>query len=169
MRTDDESRASSWAWIDEGLMWLARVGPSRLDPWRFAMGWSEVAARSHARRLETEGWLERAPMTRGAGSLFFATRTGARVLGVPLIGCTTPAPTWWAHDIACAWTAAWLTVRGREYLGPQELISSTEWAHPLHWQDRSGVKRSGHRPDRVGFLPSGKRVAVEVELVAKDA
>ena len=105
-----------------GLTWLARVGPSPLDPWRYAMGWSEVAARNHARRLEREGWLERVPMLRGEGSLFFATRNGVRMLGVPLIGCATPAPTWWAHDVACAWTAAWLTVRGRAFLGPRELL-----------------------------------------------
>ena len=148
-------------------MWLARVGPSPLEPWRFAMGWSQVAARSHARRLETVGWLERVPMVRGEGSLFFATRKGVRVLGVPLIGCTTPAATWWSHHISCAWTAAWLTVRGREFLGPRELISSTQWAHPLHWQDRSGVKRSGHRPDLVVFAVSGNPVPIEVELAAK--
>jgi len=47
------------------------------------------------------------------GALFFATRKGVLALGVPLIGCTTPAPTWWAHDVACAWTGAWMTVRGR--------------------------------------------------------
>ena len=99
-------------------MWLARVGPSPLDPWRFAMGWSEVAARNHARRLEKMGWLERVSMVCGEGSLFFATRTGVRVLGLPLIACTTPAPTWWSHHIACAWTAAWLKVRGRDFLGP---------------------------------------------------
>jgi hypothetical protein len=150
-----------------GLIWLARVGPSPLDPWRFAMGWSEVAARNHARRLEKMGWLERVPMVRGEGSLFFATRTGVRVLGLPLIACTTPAPTWWSHHIACAWTAAWLKVRGRDFLGPRELISSTDWAHPLHWQDRSGVKRSGHRPDLVAFAVSGNPVAIEVELAAK--
>ena len=131
------------------------------------MGWSEVAARNHARRLEREGWLERVPMLRGEGSLFFATRKGVRMLGVPLIACTTPAPTWWAHDSACAWTAAWCTLRGREFLGPRELLISTEWAEPLKWQDRSGVKRSGHRPDLVGFLPDGKPVTIEVELVAK--
>lgn len=148
-------------------MWLARVGPSPLEPWRLAMGWSEVAARSHARRLETVGWLERVPMVRGEGSLFFATRKGVRVLAAPLIGCTTPAATWWSHHISCAWTAAWLTVRGREFLGPRELISSTEWAHPLHWQDRSGVKRSGHRPDLVVFAVSGNPVPIEVELAAK--
>jgi hypothetical protein len=65
-----------------GLMWLARVGPFPFDPWRYAMGWSEVAARNHARRLEREGWLERVPMLRGDGSLFFATRTGVRMRGV---------------------------------------------------------------------------------------
>jgi hypothetical protein len=150
-----------------GLMWLARVGPSPLDPWRFAMQWSEVAARNHARRLEREGWLERVPMLRGEGSLFFATRKGVRVLGVPLIGCTTPAPTWWAHYSASAWTAAWMTLRGRRFLGPRELLASTEWAEPLHWMDRSGIKRSGHRPDFVGFTGNGSPVAIEVELVAK--
>jgi hypothetical protein len=78
----------------EGLGWLARVGPAPLDAWRCAMGWSEVAARSHARRLETEGWLERYPMTRGSGSLFVATRTGVRVLGLNLRPAGPPAPTW---------------------------------------------------------------------------
>jgi hypothetical protein len=33
----------------KGLEWLARVGPSPLDPWRYSMGWSEVAARNHIR------------------------------------------------------------------------------------------------------------------------
>ena len=65
----------------EGLRWLARVGPCPLDAWRCAMGWSEVAARSHARRLEKEGWLARYPMTRGEGCLFVATRTGVSVGG----------------------------------------------------------------------------------------
>ena len=92
----------------KGLEWLARAGPSPLDPWRYAMGWSEVAARHHARRLEREGWLERCPTVRGQGSLFLATRKGVLVLGLPLIAATTPARTWWAHDSGCAWTAAWL-------------------------------------------------------------
>ena len=74
----------------KGLEWLATAGPSPLDPWRYAMGWSEVAARNHARRLERQGWLERCPMLRGQGSLFLATRKGVLVLG-------PPEPTWWAH------------------------------------------------------------------------
>jgi hypothetical protein len=149
-----------------GLEWLARVGPSPLDPWRFAMGWSEVAARNHARRLEREGWLERVAMVRGEGSLFFATRKGVLVLGLPLIGCTTPAPTWWAHDSACAWTAAWMTVRGRKYLGPRELLVDTKWSGRLDLLHRISGRPLGHRPDFVG-LTNRNRIAIEVELAAK--
>ena len=147
-------------------MWLARVGPSPLDPWRYAMGWSEVAARNHARRLEREGWLERVPMLRGEGSLFLATRKGVRMLGVPLIGCTTPAPTWWAHDVACAWTAAWMTVRGRAFLGPRELLVDPSWSGRLELTHRSSGRQLGHRPDFVGLVGDG-RIAVEVELAPK--
>jgi hypothetical protein len=149
-----------------GLTWLARVGPSPLDPWRYAMGWSEVAARNHARRLEREGWLERVPMLRGEGSLFFATRKGVRVLGVPLIGCTTPAPTWWAHDVACAWTAAWMTVRDRAFLGPRELLVDPSWSGRLELTHRISGRQLGHRPDFVGLV-GDDRIAVEVELAPK--
>jgi len=114
------------------------------------MGWSEVTARHHARRREREGWLERCPMVRGQGSLFLATRKGVLVLGLPLIAATTPAPTWWAHDSGCAWTSAWLTVRGRKFLGPRELLDDPEWSGQLNWLDRHSFKRSGHRPDLVG-------------------
>jgi hypothetical protein len=150
----------------KGLEWLARAGPSPLDPWRYAMGWSEVAARHHARRLEREGWLERCPMVRGQGSLFLATRKGVLVLGLPLIAATTPAPTWWAHDSGCAWAAAWLTLRGRRYLGQRELLDDPHWSGKLDWLDRNSFKRSGHRPDLVGFV-SDKAIAIEVELATK--
>jgi hypothetical protein len=130
------------------------------------MGWSEVAARNHARRLEREGWLERVAMVRGEGSLFFATRKGVLVLGLPLIGRTTPAPTWWAHDSACAWTAAWMTVRGRKYHGPRELLVDTEWSGRLDLLHRISGRPLGHRPDFVG-LTNGNRIAIEVELAAK--
>lgn len=149
-----------------GLEWLARVGPSPLDPWRFAMGWSEVAARHHARRLEREGWLERVPMTRGHGSLSFATRRGVSVLGLPLIACTTPSPTWWAHDVACAWAAAWMTLRGRSFLGPRELLVDSAWSGRLELTHRVSGRPLGHRPDFVALMDGGP-IAVEVELAPK--
>jgi hypothetical protein len=104
-------------------------------------------------------------MTWGEGSLFLATRKGVLVLGVPLIPASTPAATWWAHDCACAWAAAWLTVRGRPFLGQREVLSRPDWSGELHWRDRNSFKRSGHRPDLVALVGSG--VAVEVELAGK--
>jgi len=105
-------------------------------------------------------------MVRGQGSLFLATRRGVLVLGLPLIAATTPAPTWWAHDAGCAWTAAWLTLRGRRYLGQRELLDDPEWSGKLHWLHRNSFKRSGHRPDLDGSL-SDKAIAIEVELATK--
>jgi len=149
-----------------GLEWLARVGPSPLDPWRYAMGWSATAARSHARRLEELRWLERRPMVRGEGSLFFATRRGVEFLRLPIPPASPPAPTWWAHDSACAWVAAWYTLRGQSFLGPREPLNSREWFGALEWMDRDSSKQSGHRPDLVGSGPAGT-VAFEVELAPK--
>ena len=150
-----------------GLRWLARVGPAPLEPWRYAMGWSEVAARSHARRLEAEGWLWRYPMTRGAGSLFVATRIGIRVLGVPLRPAGEPAPTWWAHHSACAWVAAYLDLRERMFVGPRELLEDKAWSGEIHWSDAKGYHHAGHRPDLIAALPNGPVVALEVELARK--
>lgn len=155
-----------WATI-AGLRWLARVGPAPLDAWRCAMGWSEVAARSHARRLEREGWLARYAMRRGEGSLFVATRVGVAVADVPVRAPGAPAPTWWAHHCGVAWVAAWLTVRGREFIGGRELLAWDTWLDEISWSDHNGYHDSRHRPDLVGIRPDGRPVAVEVELAPK--
>ena len=106
-------------------------------------------------------------MVRGEGSLFFATRTGVRVLRLPLIACTRPAPIWWAHDVACAWTAAWMTVRGRTYLGPRELLIDPgvvrEGWESIH---RISGRPLGHRRTLDGMVEDGC-IAVEVELAQK--
>src|SRR5450755_602686 len=150
----------------EGLRWLCRVGPAPLDAWGCAMGWAEVTARSHARRLEREGWLERHAMTRGSGSMFVASRAGVRFAGVAVRAAGAPSPVWWAHDSACAWTAAWLTVRGREWLGPRQVLADGSWGGTVRWRTRHGARNSGHRPD-LGVLLDGRRYAVEVELTQK--
>jgi len=105
-------------------------------------------------------------MLRGEGSLFFATGKGVRMLGVPLIGCTTPAPIWWAHDVACAWTAAWMTVRGRSFLGPRELLVDPGWSGRLELTHRISGRQLGHRPDFAAMINDGP-IAVEVELAPK--
>jgi len=103
------------------------------------------ASASHARRLEREGWLERCPMVGGDGSLFRATRKGIRVLGLAVIAASTTAPTTWAHDSTCAWTAAWLNLRGRTYLDRGRSYES------------SCSTRSRSRPSRPSRLPGHRR------------
>lgn len=131
------------------------------------MGWSEVAARSDARRLESEGWLGRVPMVWGQGSMFYVTKLGVGVLGTGLGAQPEPQPNWWAHHSACAWTAAWLTVRGRRFLGEPELRHSGEWGERLAWFEAYGLRKSGHRPDLIAWAPSGNPYAIEVELARK--
>ena len=87
------------------------------------MGWSAGTGRSHVARLSREGWIDRVSRPLGKGSLFFATKLGIRVAGVDVPPAPPPAPIWWDHHDASAWVAAWLTVRGRELVGPRELIA----------------------------------------------
>jgi hypothetical protein len=149
-----------------GLAWLARVGPAPLDAWRCAMKWGPGVARSHARRLEQEGWLSRFRMTHGTGSLFVATRRGVRMSGLEVSAAAPPAPTWWAHDCACAWTAAWLSRRGREWKGPREVLCDGSLKGEVGWLTGGGWRRAGHCPDLAVQL--GERVVVvEVELQPK--
>ncbi len=96
----------------------------------------------------------------------FATRLGVHVAEVPVPPAPEPGPTWWAHLAGCAWVAAWLTARGREMLGPRELLVDDSWRGEL-----SGISSRGqslmHRPDLVGVVPSRRPAAIEVELARK--
>ena len=58
-----------------------------------------------------------------------------------------------------------MTLRGRRYLGQRELLDDPHWSGKLDWLDRNSFKRSGHRPDLVGFA-SDKAIAIGVELDA---
>jgi hypothetical protein len=151
-----------------GLVWLARVGPSPLEAWRVALGWSVPTAEHHARRLERAGWLSRHPTSYGEGSLLLATREGIERAAVPVASARPPAPTWWAHTRACAWTAAWLTQRGQLLLGCREVDGDDRWRGELRWRDRGAWRTSGHRPDLVRVIDETP-VTVEVELARKSS
>jgi hypothetical protein len=115
-----------------------------------------------------EGWLARYPMTRGEGCLFVASRTGVTVAAVAVKAAGQPAPTWWTHHCGVAWAAAWLTVRGHDFLGPRQLLGDAGWAGEISWRDRRGYNTSKHRPDLVA-RPSRGGVAIEVELAKKSS
>jgi hypothetical protein len=79
------------------------------------------------------------------------------------------APTTWAHVVACAWTAAWFEVRGRDWLSGRELAHDDGWAGQVVYQDGYGrTQRQRHRPDLATFIGTARLpVAVEVELQRK--
>jgi hypothetical protein len=148
----------------EGLRWLVKVGPCPLDAWAAAMGWSDVAARSHARRLEDQGWLLRYPMVRGDGSLFVATRAGVKETKLrarPVRGATV---TLWRQHCAVAWTASWIRANGYHVIGARELLESPEWTMDLRWHDRNGYHQAIHRPLLVAISKDGEdKIAIEID------
>jgi hypothetical protein len=102
-------------------------------------------------------------MISGAGPLVVVTRADARMTGLELRPASVPGPTWWAHWRGCAWTAAWLECRGRDWLGQREVLELEQWSGQVRWSDRPGRQVAGHRPDLVarGSTP------VEVELACR--
>jgi hypothetical protein len=133
------------------------------------MGWAPVTARSHLLRLIQAGLVERRAAQRGEGPLIFATRAGVQASGVEAAPITSPpAPTTWAHWQACAWTAAWLTARGRHVVGGRELLIDDGWEGEVEWLERGGWRRRGHRPDLAASLSAdGPLLPIEVELAGK--
>ena len=148
-----------------GLKWLARVGPSPLDPWRYSMGWSEVAARSGAIDWDG-GWLGRVPLMWGRVDVL---RNQLSVSGARYRARAQPAPqpNWWAHRSACAWTAAWLTLRERRFLGQHESDLSIEWSERLQWYERYGSRKIRASPNFIAWSPNDSVNAIEVELARK--
>ena len=133
------------------------------------MGWAAPTARSHAVRLIRAGFIDRTTTTHGGESLQFATRRGLDMVKLEAAHLASPpAPTTWAHHAACAWTAAWLTARGRTMVGPRELLATSEWLAEVQWTERHGVRRRGHRPDLIGGTGrGGPLLPIEVELAVK--
>jgi hypothetical protein len=98
----------------------------------------------------------------------YATAAGTKVAGVDATPLPRPpAPTTWLHCRACAWTAAWLTSRGRVLLGPRELLAEESWHGELTWRDRIGTHQRMHRPDLAGGPDQESLMPIEVELTRK--
>lgn len=154
------------------LRWLARVGASPREPLALVMRWSDQAMHDHVARLARAGMLTPVRMTHGDGSLLVITREGARMVdgrvgGVP----RSVAPTTWAHAVACAWTAAWFEVRGRDWRSSHEITQDNRWRGRVVYQDGYGrTHRVTHRPDLGTYVGDAcQPVAVEVELQRKSA
>jgi len=118
--------------------------------------------------LRSAGWLTGCDRRLGEGSMVWGTRTGVRCYAPAAKPIDkAPDPHTWPHLEACAWTAAWLTVRGREMIGPRGLLNDERWQGEVRWRERYEIRRRGHRPDLAGRLPDGRWMPVEVELSHK--
>lgn len=137
------------AWMSPAC--LGGVGVTARRP---SACWSEQLAWRWAAQLVAAGWVERVPMTRGEGSLLFATSAGVEMAGGEVQPSRPPAPTWWAHLVACAWTAAWFTSRGRPIQAPREVDLDERWCGQIRWRDGHGEHEVGHRPD-LAWVPDG--------------
>jgi hypothetical protein len=152
-----------------GLEWVAGVGPVSIEAWTVAMGWGRTAGFSHTARLVKAGWAGSCAMTRGSGSLIYATTAGVRAAGVSAKALrAAPAPTTWAHWDACGWTAAWLTARGRRMIGSRQLLLNDHWRAEVEWMEHGDRRRRSHRPDLLaGITSDGPMIPIEVELASK--
>jgi hypothetical protein len=140
----------------EALRWLARLDVAGIETLGLALGFGRRATYSHLARLAHEGLVVRA-FDRG-GSVVSITAAGHRALGHP--GAQTPVSATHGlrlqHARAVSWTAALLTIRGREWLSARELPSDPSWRLIV----RPSVDRA-HRPN-LGVLVRHSRVAIEV-------
>lgn len=153
------------------LRWLTRLGAAPGEPLALVMNWTQPGLYDHVARLTSAGLVRRVPMTRGDGSLLVVTPDGARMGGASAAAAPRGvAPTTWAHVVACAWTAAWFNVRGRDWLSSREIGTDEVWRGEVVYQDGYGRKqRQRHRPDLATFIrgDASRGVAVEVELQRK--
>ena len=150
----------------QALAWIARVGATPFDALVLVMGCSRRKALDHVRRLQDAGLVTRAAMRRGDGTLVLLTRAGAREAGCPTRRARPLAPHAWAHASGCAWTSAWLELRGRAWVSEREILEDDLWSYDLRYRDHRGTVRVTHRPDLVVQMGSGP-IAIEVELQRK--
>lgn len=144
----------------EALRWLARIDVAGLEALGVALGFSRSVTYSHVVRLERAGFVVRA-FAHG-GSVAAITPAGRRAVGADRAKVRAGATHGMGlrHARAVSWIAALLTLRDRDWLSEREMRVRPEWVVPV----LLAAHRGAHRPSLGIVMPSGKLVAVEVEL-----
>lgn len=125
---------------------------------------------SHTKRLREAGWVETCRRVYREGTLAYASRAGVLESGLKAaVVEREPRKVSWEHCEACAWTAAWLTARGRDFVGTRELLLQPRWRGELDFKERGETRRRGHRPDLACLLSDGAVLPIEVELTEKNS
>jgi hypothetical protein len=167
---------------DRRLLALAvrhgRLVPSQAWRWEWPAAASIRPAWNRLGKLEAAGWFVRVPLRRGEG-VYWPTPAGARLVADLTGGLPAPdvppagAHRWVAqlgHDLTVAEVERWLLRRapvGTRFLTERELVRA--WTRSLPPHRRHGAAGMRFRPDGAVVLPTGERIAVEVELHAKAA
>jgi hypothetical protein len=147
----------------EALRWLARVDVAGIEALGMALGFSRSVTYSHVARLERAGLLVRA-FAHG-GSVVAITARGRRAVGADRAKTRAGAThgEGLRHARAVSWIAALLSLRDRDWVGARAMRLCPEWVVPVLW----AAHRGAHRPSLGIVTPSGRLVAVEVELSHK--
>jgi hypothetical protein len=142
---------------------IGRLGIVSLTAVEVGLDLDERVVRRHVAKLETAGWLERAPWIWGQGSVAWLTREGVELVGLGGLRAvkSPPAPMTISHAISVGWTAARLERRGRTWRSSRELdLERDRWGVPT----RSERGFTEQLPDLALWLkPSGPPVAVILE------
>jgi hypothetical protein len=142
------------------------------------LGTSERAAKARLGKLETAGYVRRAPLFSKQPAMHLIDRDGLRVLGSPLPRPQLDVHTY-QHDAGVAWL--WVAARHgtfgplREVIGERRMRSHDGRRDP--GAEPLGVKLGGvgprgrealHYPDLLLRTVDGRRVALELELSSKE-
>ena len=146
------------------LEWVARLGVAGIASAQAALGIQRTAMYSHVARLVETGFLWRAPVIDGRGSVVVVTRAGAREARErcdrPVVSPRSSAPHSARHGREVSWVAAFLELGGIDWVGPAELRRVSGWRS----QSDDGAR---HSPDLGIVHADQRRTAVEIELHAK--
>jgi len=162
---------------------IGRLGVVSIPAVQAWLDLDQRVVRRHVRKLETAGWLARAPWVWGEGSVVWLTAAGIESVGLGGVRAvkSPPAPTTIAHGVLVGWSAARVQQRGHVWKSARELaLDADRWAVPARcergytlqlpdvavwpegWESPGAViaESGGRREDRQKLILEGWRDAV---------
>jgi len=162
---------------------IGRLGVVSIPAVQAGLDLDQRVVRRHVRKLETAGWLARAPWVWGEGSVVWLTAAGIEGAGLGGVRAvkSPPAPTTIAHGVLVGWSAARIQQRGHVWQSARELaLDADRWAVPARcergytlqlpdvaawpegWESPGAViaESGGRREDRQRMILEGWRDAV---------
>ena len=142
---------------------IGRLGVASLPAVGAGLDLDQRVVRRHVARLETAGWLERAPWVWGEGSVAWLTSLGVESTGLGGLRAVKapPAPTTIAHGVLVGWSAARAEKRGRVWKSARELALDADRWEVTMWSERGYTKQL---PDLAVWL---NRSAPPIALISE--